>query len=157
MAFVCYKFLSSLELRIKADKLACMNYLQKALSMNPKDAGVLNDYAYYMALDNLDLERAEKMSAQAVDQDPLNASFLDTYAYILMKRKQYHNAFFYIQRAMEYDKETPKNPEITEHFGDILYFLGSQEDAMRCWWQSLNDGNESEALKRKIQNQRYEE
>ena len=157
MAFICYKFLSSLELRLNNDKLACMNYLQKALSMNPKDAGVLNDYAYYMALDNLELERAEKMSAQAVEQDPLNASFLDTYAYILMKRKQYHNAFFYIQRAVEYDKETPKNPEITEHFGDILYFLGSQEDAMRCWWQSLNDGNESETLKRKIKNQRYEE
>ena len=156
MALVCYKFLSLLEYR-QGNKLTCMNYLQKSLAINAKDAGVLNDYAYYLALDNLDLDRAEKMSAQAVEQEPLNPSFLDTYAYILMKKKNYHNAFFYIQRAMEYDKDVPTNPEITEHCGDILYFLGSGDDALRCWQQSLDDGNTSETLKRKIQNKRYEE
>ena len=156
MTTICYTLLSTLEYR-NGDKLSSMNHLQKALSISPDDAGVLNDYAYYLALDNLDLERAERMSARAVEQDPLNASFLDTYAYILMKRQNYHNAFFYIQRAMEYDKSTPTNPEITEHCGDILYFLGSPDDALRCWRQSLLDGNPSEVLKRKIQNKRYEE
>lgn len=155
MARITYTILSEIDYR-HGRKLEAMNYLQKALAIDPKNASLLNDYAYYLAVDDLDLDRAERMSAQAVESDPLNAAFLDTYAYILMKKSQFQNAFFYIQRAIEYDKDEPNNPEIIEHCGDILYFLGSPEDAVQMWQQALDSGQDTPILRKKILNKRYE-
>ena len=74
-----------------------------------------------------------------------------------MKQGKYNLAFFYIQRAMEYDKSEPKNSELIEHCGDILYFLNSIDDAVRCWEQSKQLGNDSSTLDLKIKEKKYVE
>ena len=44
-------------------------------------SGALNNYAYYLSLDSAaDLQKAEQMSLNAVQKEPDNATFLDTYA-----------------------------------------------------------------------------
>ena len=139
------------------NKNEAFNYLNKALAIDPNDPTLLNNYAYYLAIENMELERAERMSLKTIEQDPLNASFLDTYAYVLMKQGKYNLAFFYIQRAMEYDKSEPKNSELIEHCGDILYFLNSIDDAVRCWEQSKQLGNDSSTLDLKIKEKKYVE
>ena len=141
----------------KGDTTATLNYINKALAIAPNDLMLLNNYAYYLATANLELDRAERMSQRTVESDPLNASYLDTYAYILMKQGKYNQAFFYIQRAMEYDNKESKNYEIIEHCGDILYFLNSIEDAVKCWQQSFDLGNKSPKLLIKINQTKYVE
>ncbi len=47
---------------------------------------VLNNYAYFLAEEGGDIEKAYGMGKRAVEIDPENPTFLDTYAWILFKK-----------------------------------------------------------------------
>jgi len=47
----------------------------------------MNNYAYYLSEEKTDLKKAEKMSAKAVEKEPNNSTYLDTYAWIFTNRK----------------------------------------------------------------------
>jgi tetratricopeptide (TPR) repeat protein len=64
------------------DKRAFKAY-RKALNYNPENVLVLNNYAYFLSLLERDLEHALIMSKKAVDLESNNASYVDTYAWIL--------------------------------------------------------------------------
>lgn len=58
-----------------------------ALVYNPSNIGALNNYAYYLSVERRDLDKAEEMSYKTVKAEPNNATYLDTYAWILLKRE----------------------------------------------------------------------
>src|SRR5690606_25157448 len=61
----------------------------EALTYNPNNPVVLNNYSYYLALRNENMEKAEKMSALLIKNHPENPTFLDTYAWVLYVRQKY--------------------------------------------------------------------
>ena len=73
----------------------------RALVYNPDNAGVLNNMAYFMALDGTDLEKAEKYVKRALLAEPDNPTYVDTYAWVLFRRKDYPAARRQIDRALE--------------------------------------------------------
>lgn len=125
-----------------------------ALVHNPGNIGVLNNYAYYLSLEGRDLDRAEEMSYKTVKAEPANATYLDTYAWILFMKGNYAEARIYIDDAMTSD-EGKASEVIVEHCGDIYYMTGDTEGALRYWQQSLQMGNPSATLKQKIAQQKY--
>lgn len=82
------------------------------LRYSPYEASVLNNYAYYLATHQGDLTRAEEMSRRAVQQEPSNPTFLDTYAWILYQRGEYSLAQFYIKMAVDACKSTENIPPV---------------------------------------------
>ena len=121
------------------------------LLINPGDIMTLNNYSYYLSLRDEHLDKAEKMISIAISADPNNSTFLDTYAWVLFKRKNYSLAKFYIRSAIENDK----NPSgvLYEHYGDILYMNGEKEEAVKMWQKALELGDEDCGdLKNKIEN-----
>ena len=60
---------------------------EEALTFNPNNAIVLNNYSYYLAMRKENLEKAEKMSAALTKNHPENPTFLDTYAWVLYTGK----------------------------------------------------------------------
>ena len=110
------------------------------LLINPGDIMTLNNYSYYLSLRDEHLDKAEKMISIAISADPNNSTFLDTYAWVLFKRKNYSLAKFYIRSAIENDK----NPSgvLYEHYGDILYMNGEKEEAVKMWQKALELGDE---------------
>ncbi len=42
---------------------------------------------YYLSLAERDLEKAERMSGRVIEKYPENATYLDTYAWVLFKKK----------------------------------------------------------------------
>lgn len=58
-----------------------------ALVYNPSNIGALNNYAYYLSVERRDLDKAEEMSYKTVKAAPNNATYLDTYAWILLRRE----------------------------------------------------------------------
>lgn len=124
-----------------------------ALVYNPSNITALNNYAYYLALERRELDRAEEMSYKTVKAEPDNATFLDTYAWILFVKGRYEEARVYIDNAMKADKE--KSSEVVEHCGDIYYMLGETERAVEYWKEALQIGSESEVLKEKIRLKKY--
>ena len=96
-----------------------------AIAINPNDIMTLNNYSYYLSLRNERLNQAEKMISTALSADPNNATFLDTYAWVLFKLKNYSLARFYMRSAIE-NTEKPSGV-LYEHYGDILYMNGDKE------------------------------
>ena len=123
------------------------------LMYDPDNISVLNNYAYYLSVEGRDLERALKMSARTLDEEPLNATFLDTYAWILFKMKRYNEALGYMEKALRY-LETD-NPEIYEHYGDVLFMCGEKEKALENWHKAVQMNSSSATLDQKIKQGKY--
>jgi tetratricopeptide (TPR) repeat protein len=121
----------------------------QALKYNENNIVVLNNYAYFLSLSDKDLKKAERMSAITIKQEPDNSTYLDTYAWIFFKQGNYTLAKFYLESALEKDKT--KSPELTDHYGDILYMSGEKEKAVEQWKKAKEMGKEDEALNRKIE------
>ena len=86
------------------------------LVYNPDKVLCLNNYAYFLSLEGKDLKKAEKMSYRAITVEPNNATYLDTYAWILYKQKRYEDAKAYIDMALEHLKEgDDPDGEIAKH------------------------------------------
>jgi len=130
---------------------AFANY-ESSLAANPRNIMVMNNYAYYLSLEKAELKKAERMSAKTVELEPKNSTYLDTYAWILYQEGNYSLAKFYIERAMDNLSKEEENGVILEHYGDILWMSKNDEKAMEMWKKSLDSGNKTDDLKKKIQN-----
>lgn len=122
---------------------------EKALKYNPSNVIVLNNYAYYLSLREENLERAEEMAKKANDLSPNEASFQDTYAWVLFKRGNYQNALFWIKEAMA--NGGGNDPEVLEHHGDIMHAMGKTSEAVASWKLALEAGGNKEVLMKKIE------
>ena len=85
-----------------------------ALVYNPSNIGALNNYAYYLSVERRDLDKAEEMSYKTVKAEPNNATYLDTYAWILFEKGNYAEARIYIDNAMK-SEGGDKSDVIVEH------------------------------------------
>ena len=90
-----------------------------AIYLWPKNMTALNNYAYCMAIYGGDLTRAEQMSAKTIQVDADNATFLDTYAWILHLKGQDALATFYLRKALEKAKDPDTRKVINEHLTAI--------------------------------------
>ena len=124
-----------------------------ALVYNSSNIGALNNYAYYLSVERRNLDKAEEMSYKTVKAEPDNATYLDTYAWILFEKGNYAEARLYIDDAMKNDGG--KSDVIVEHCGDIYYMTGDADKALEYWKQALEIGSKSKTLKQKIQKKKY--
>jgi tetratricopeptide (TPR) repeat protein len=123
-----------------------------ALIYNENNLLVLNNYAYFLSLDGIELEKAERMSAKTIQVDSKSPVYLDTYAWVFFKQGYYMPALMYIEQAYVYGGN--EDAEVLEHYGDILYKTGSEEKARKMWeaaWE-IKKGDEQNnlILKKKI-------
>lgn len=129
----------------EADK-AYENY-EKCLKLNPKNSFVLNNYAYYLSLENKELEKAAKMAKTAVETDP-NENNLDTYGWVLYQLGKYEEALEYIGQSIEL-KENPSSV-VLEHMGDVYWKLGEQKKAEKFWKKAIKAGGDETMLNEKL-------
>lgn len=59
-----------------------LNLFNRGLELAPDNAAFKNAIAYQLALDGVALDRAEELVMQALAQDPLNPSYLDTLGWV---------------------------------------------------------------------------
>lgn len=137
-------------LKDTAQSFACY---EEALKLDPTNVSLMNNYAYFLAVEGKDLDKAEQMSAKAVNAAPNNATFLDTYAWVYFKKGDYGLALIYIEYALKNDDS--ENAELLEHYGDILFMNGQPEKAVECWEKAQKLNPDSELLNRKVKNKTY--
>jgi len=89
-----------------------------ALEYDPMNAGAQNNAAYFMACENVNLDRAREMIESAVATDPTNPTYLDTYAWVLFKQKDYPSARLQIDLALgaytDSTDVTPPDPKAVD-------------------------------------------
>ncbi len=125
------------------------------LQWKPDDAGSLNNYAYYLCLDNIELDKAEKMSRKSIELDAKNANNLDTYAWILFTQGRHSEARIYIEQALQND--STNSVILLEHAGDIYACCGDIAKAMEYWQKAAaqQTAKENKTLFRKIKRKKY--
>jgi tetratricopeptide (TPR) repeat protein len=128
---------------------------EKALQIDPQDVYVLNNYSYYLSLRSEKLEKALEMMKKCVEIKPGVSSYEDTYAWVFFQLKDYENAHKWLLKAIASGGNN--STTIVEHYGDVLYFLGQTDQALKQWLEAKELGSESESLERKIRDQKWYE
>ena len=97
----------------------------RALKADPEYLPVLNNYAYYLSLQKKKLKKAAAMSKKTVEKAPDNATYLDTYGWILYLQGKAQQAKPYFKHAMLYGGRDSK--VILEHYATVLEALGEND------------------------------
>ena len=131
----------------------CTEAYDSALLYNPSDIGVLNNYAYYLALEGKDLERALEMSAKTIEEEPDNAIYVDTYAWLLFSLERYEEAKAYADKLIKLNADM--SAVEYHHCGDIFAKCGDIDRAVEYWILAQKAGDDSKILKKKIKRRKY--
>ncbi len=109
---------------------------EAALRLSPGNPLVLNNYAYFLSLRNERLEDASKMVQQALQKEPGNGAYQDTYGWILYLQGNYKGAEEWIGKSVSNNG----GAEVLEHYGDVQAKLGDMAKAKDFWQKALDKG-----------------
>lgn len=120
---------------------------RKAYDIAPDDPQVLNNFAYMLVEAGRHYDEALGFVNTALEEEPDNASFLDTKGWILHKLNRSDEGLLFLQRALQLD---PNNPEILDHLGDVTYSLGRVQQAKSFWTTALEKGGDADEIGPKL-------
>ena len=107
------------------DKKKAYETYEEALKADPDKTSVLNNYAYYLSQEGRKLQQALKMSRRSIELEPDNATYLDTYGWILYLLKRPKEAKPYFKHAMLYGGKD--SAVVLEHYSKVLEALGEKD------------------------------
>ena len=118
---------------VKGDQKTAFSYYDKALKINGSYAPVLNNYAYYISERYSepvkkvpkDLRKAYDMSRITIEKEPDNATYLDTYAWILHLMGQDLEAKAHFKHAMIHGGK--ESGVMLRHYAIVLKALGEND------------------------------
>ena len=113
------------------DKPQAYKAYKKALKINPDYVYVLNNYAYYLSLEEKKLKKAHKMSSRTIELEPDNATYLDTFGWILFLEGKTVEAKQIFKRSMLYGGKD--SAVILDHYAEVLYALKEYDMAFVYW------------------------
>ncbi|HBG26412.1 MAG: hypothetical protein A2Y10_06405 [Planctomycetes bacterium GWF2_41_51] len=128
------------------EKMADKEYLKLAigeyesiLNKQPNNIEVMNNLAYLLADNGLDVAKAMGYGKKAYDGAPNNASILDTYAYVLFKNDKTKEADELINRSVQQYEQNKMNApiEVYEHMAMIKEKLGQNDKALEAYKRAL--------------------
>jgi tetratricopeptide (TPR) repeat protein len=144
-------------LSIKADVLYRMKDFEKAfqtfdeaIKADKEDITVMNNYAYYLAEQNLRLKDAEVMAEHVINSEKENNTYLDTYGWVLYKRGKVREAEKVFEKIMSSNKES--DAEYFEHYGYILKKRKNCKEAVINWESALKMDSTKNYLLKEIEN-----
>ncbi|TWT36018.1 cellulose synthase subunit BcsC [Posidoniimonas corsicana] len=114
---------------------AAIEQLQLVLDEFPGDPGASNDLAYLWADRGLHPERSLRMAQSAVDAEPENPAYLDSYGWAQFRLGRHDEATTTLRRAVALTA-TP-DAEILDHLGQTLAASGEADAARREWRRAI--------------------
>jgi tetratricopeptide (TPR) repeat protein len=107
---------------------------KKVLSVNPKNAPVLNYYGYMLGDLGIRLDEAEALVQQALKEDPYNGAYLDSLGWIYFKENKLGASESTLRKAVERERH---DATIHAHLGDLFAKTGRSDLAAAEWEKSL--------------------
>ena len=127
---------------------------EKALKLKGDDPTIFNNYGYFLSLRGENLEKAASMAKKANQMEPGNASYQDTYGWVLYQQGNYEDAKVWLEKAVA---TSGNSGVVLEHYGDVLFKLGEVDKAVEQWQKAKKAGGASKNLDKKIQNRKVME
>jgi tetratricopeptide (TPR) repeat protein len=111
-------------------------YFQTSLQLSPDSPEALNYLGYMWAEHGMKLDQARDYIAKALKQDPKNAAYLDSMAWVLYQSHQPKPALDYALKALQNSPE--EDATLYDHIGDIYNALGQKDKARQAWTKSVS-------------------
>jgi tetratricopeptide (TPR) repeat protein len=124
-----------------------LEILEDLVENDPENATAANNLGYLLTNLEVRLEEAKELILRALEAEPDNPAFLDSFGWVLFKLKHHQEAQSQIEKALSGRAE---DPIILEHMGDILQARGKQNEAWEYWRKALELDPQNEELKRKL-------
>lgn len=125
------------------------NTYEEAIGLNPDDLTLKNNYAYYLAEQELKLKDAEIMAKYVTEKEP-NATFLDTYGWVLYKRGKLNEAAKVFESIIEAGGSD--DAEWWEHYGFVLSKQKKFTKAVDAWKKAILLDPSKTHLNKEIEN-----
>jgi tetratricopeptide (TPR) repeat protein len=123
---------------------------EDALKIDKNDLIILNNYAYYLSEQNIELKKAEIMAKKVIEKDGKNTTYLDTYAWVLFKLGKLKEASKIMETIINSGEKA--DAEWYEHYGFILKGLKKCEKAIEYWKLAMEIENTKKHLIKEIEN-----
>ena len=107
------------------------SWYEKGLKIDDNYNPILNNYAYYLSEERRNLKKAIEMSRKTVLSEPENATYLDTYGWLLYLTGDYEGARKYLKEAMVYGGK--ESAEVLDHYAEALFALKEYNLAFLYW------------------------
>ncbi len=131
----------------KSDKKnQAFEYFEELLLLDPDNIGIMNNYSYYLSLENLNLDRAKELSFKTIKTEPDNPVYLDTYGWILFVMGDYEEAHIYLQKAVKNSNDA----DVLFHYAEVLFKLGNMVDARIYYIKAKDAGYDKEIIENKL-------
>jgi len=122
---------------------------EKAISIDSTMVLALNNYAYSLVERKIELQKALKMSKMAIEKEPENASYLDTYGWILFTIGNYEEAIVYLEKSCATGNASAV---VFEHLGDAYRKAGNIEKAKESYRKALELDPDLASTRERLQN-----
>ncbi|MDX9946354.1 MAG: tetratricopeptide repeat protein [Bacteroidales bacterium] len=123
---------------------------EEALKMDDSDLTLMNNYAYYLAEQNMNLKEAEEMAKTVISKETGNNTFLDTYAWVLYKRGKAREASRIMEKII--NSGEAEDAEYYEHYGYILKSMKKCREAVVNFEKAVSLDETKLNLKEEIEN-----
>jgi tetratricopeptide (TPR) repeat protein len=121
--------------------------LERLLRIDSTNASALNYLGYMFADKGIRLDESLAMIKKALEYEPNNGAYLDSYGWVLYRQGQLKEAEIQIKKALEV---IGNDPIVHEHLGDIYNALGESKKAKKEWEEALKLNPENVNLKKKL-------
>lgn len=127
-------------------------FYEKAIEKQPTGLALKNNYAYRLALQTNEFEKAEKLIDEVLLSEPKEGRYLDTKGWVLFVQGKHALAQDYFAQA---NLLLANDKVIIEHLGDCAIKFGQKDKAMAYWLRAKELKSTNLNLDKKIQNKAY--
>ena len=117
------------------------------LRIDPQHASALNYLGYMLADKGIRLNESLEMIRKALEREPENGAYLDSYGWVLYRLGRLEEAEMQLRRAVE---TMNTDPIVHEHLGDVLSAKGDAGKARQEWQEALRLDPDNQNLKKKL-------
>ena len=128
--------------------------LKKIIELDPSNSVSYNFLGYLYAEKNIELEESLKLIKKAIDIEPDNPAYQDSFGWVLYRYGKYEESLHHLQLArqmMEEKKE--EDPTVYDHLGDVLLKMNNINSARESYEKAENlfkEKTEKDKIKDKL-------
>lgn len=137
---IVYSMGAANESRDSVDR--AIEQFELVLKNQPGNSLTLNYLGYMLADRGMRLDYAQELILRALENEPENGAFIDSYGWVLYRMGEYQKALHVLLQALQF---LDSDPVVFEHVGDTYGALGNFKKAREYWGKAyeLDPDNDS--------------
>ena len=118
---------------LAGENAAAIRTMESVLQVDPDNTRAMNFVGYTLAVENRDLDEAERLLMRALVLQPLDPAILDSFGWLLFRQGRLDEALESLTQA---SLRMPESAVIWQHIGEVQFELGNENEARAALHQA---------------------